>query len=325
MADPEVTYKRDLRTLRGTARVPALVGLADTYYTRGRLKLARRRYEEALALDADEPAAYLGVAQVMAALGEGDPAPAFERALGVLIARDGETHRSVSACLNELGTALAGDDLHAAAAAFQHAIAIDERTPGDPAGATALGNLAYCCSELGKPAAALVYAGRALALQEAALPAGHLDIAVTLSNMAHYHRETGRDDLALAVVTRLAAGAARLARKDEATAAEVVFATATLVLELTGDAGRAAKLYTTSLLARERLSGRKEDAVVNSTCNAIAHLFEAGAVDHAITIATAAEQRWSYRPFVAAITAKLAALHAGDRAGVLEATELDEE
>lgn len=328
----EQTYTTALKKLRGVARISALRGLGNVHLLQGNGKKAKQRFEQALALVEDEAsydAATLesGLGQAATALGDHDTAVEhFERALEQLIAVVGELHPDVSICLVNLGLAASASDNWKAAAATQYAIAIDERAgrTEHPFHATALDNLAYYCSEVGKPLAAIAYAERALALRDKTCPPWHLDVALTLSNLANYHREAGREDLALARARQLAAIAANLEKTEQETAAAILFSTGTLLLELANDPAAAFALYTAAVTLRERLREEEDDVVVNSLFNAVARMFVAGASERAIALLEAARTRWEDEDNLELVADTLEAVRAGDREAVLQGTELDE-
>lgn len=328
----EQTYAAALKKLRGAARIPALRGLGNVHILQGNGKKAKQRFEQALALvedDASYDAATLesGLGQAATAIGDADTAALhFERAFELLTAAVGELHPDVSICLVNLGLAATASDNWKAAAATQYAIAIDERAgrTEHPFHATALNNLAYYCSEVGKPRTAIVYAERALAILEKTCPPWHLDVALTLSNLANYHREAGREDLALVRARQLAAIASELEKTAQETAAAILFSTGTLLLQLGKDPAAAFALYTTAVSLRERLREEEDDTVVNSLFNAVAHMFVAGATDRAIALLEGARSRWEDEDNLDLLEETLEAVRAGDREAVLQGTELDE-
>ncbi len=298
------------------------------YLLQGNATKARKAFTEALALvDADSfEAGQLaeGLGQAATARGDTDTAvEQFERALAIYLEHLGEDRYEVAICLNNLANALSEVDSLDAAATAQYAVAVGERAfPDSPYHATAVSNLAYHCSEAGKPLAAIGYGERALAVVERRA-VWSLDIALMLSNLAHYQREAGRDDLAAPRVQQLAALAPQLVDSGQETAAAILFSTATLTLELAKDAARAAELYASGLALRESLREPDDEVVLNTARNAAARLFVAGAADRAIELLDAAKRRWKHKPFKQILDDKLKALRAGDREAVIEDTEME--
>jgi tetratricopeptide (TPR) repeat protein len=326
------TFLRALKKLRGKDRFEALRGLGNVYLLQGKGKLAKQRFEQALALVDDDKSLFAGqlvagIGRALAMLGDTDEAVEhLERALKILVATVGETHVEVAVCLVNLGMVWPDDDPYGAAAVTQHGVAVGEHAyaDGHPYQATALSNLAHFCSQVDKPLAALAYSERALAIQEKHLGPWDIAVAITLSNMANYRREAGQDELALSVAMRLATVAPELARTDQENAASVMFSTGTILLELARDAARASELYAAALAMRERLLEPGDEAIVNTALNAAARLFDAGAPDLAIALLEAAKSRWADDDFLESLEAKLDALRVGDRLAVIEGTELDE-
>ncbi len=308
-------------------RIATLSKRGSSYLVQGNARAAKKRFLAARALV--EPETLVagqiasGLGRALQLLGDTEQAIAeLEHALELHIAHLGELHAETATCANELGMVWSDEDIWNAAAAMQYAIAIGERVHGAdaPEQATTLTNLAYLCSEAGQPATAIAYSERALAIQERTLPPWHLDVALTLSNLANYHRELGQSDRASTLALQLANVIPELVKSDAEIAAGIAFSTGTLLLELAHDPARAADLYGTALAMRVRLRNPGA-AITNTVRNASAHLFAAGATGVAIAFLERVEVRGVKTQ--KAVAAQLAAVRAGDRDAVLEGTELE--
>ncbi|MBA3540219.1 MAG: tetratricopeptide repeat protein [Deltaproteobacteria bacterium] len=310
-------------------RATALRQRGNSFLVQGNGRGAKKAFLAARALVGDDdPLAAgqiaSGLGRALHLLGDTDAAiDELESALALLVGHLGELHAEVALCANNLGLAWVDEDLWNAAAAMQYAKAIGDHVyaADAPQQATTLSNLAYMCSEAGQPATAIAYSERALAMQERTLSPWHLDVALTLSNLAHYHRELGQgDERALSLALQLATVVPELVKTDDETAASIAFSTGTLVLELAHDPSRAAGLYETALAMRVRLRNPVK-TIVNTVRNASARLFVAGATEVAIAFLERVEVRGA--TMRTALPAQLAAVRAGDRDAVLEGTELE--
>ena len=324
----EQSYRKALAKARGRDRLGALRGIGSVHLLQGNGRAAHKRFTEALAL-VDEVESVEG-ARLVTALGTATmmlrDAPAaiahIERGLAIQRRVSGELHEEVCTALNELGVAWHEEDPWNAAAAFQYAVAIGDHlyADGDPEHATSLSNLADLCAELDKPELALVYAERALAIREKLLGPWHLDVALSIANIASYHRACGRTERALALADQVAAIAPQLVETRQEVAATICFVTATIVLELGKDLDRALELYQRALDLRIALREEDDEALRYTARNAAARLFEAGHADRAAAWLTAAKPRLA--AFRADLGKQLAAVRAGNRDAVVDDTEL---
>ncbi|MEJ7599757.1 MAG: tetratricopeptide repeat protein [Kofleriaceae bacterium] len=330
LAAAEVAFLGALKKLRGPARREALQGLGNVHVQQGNGRKAAQRYHQALAFTDDDSHDHAvlqaGLGQAAAAQDQHEEAiEHFERALEIMLETVGETHAEVAVCLNNLGLAWSGLDAWQAAAVAQYAVAVGEHAYGTdhPFQATSLANLAYYCSALDLPGVAITYAERGLAILERTRPPWHLDVAVALSNLANYHRESEQPELALTRAIQLAGIVPELAKLDHEAVAAVLFSTGTIVLEVGRDPVRAVTLYEQALLLRERLRDPDDEVLGHTASNAAARLFEANATPHALALLRAARPRWTDEDLLELLAGRIDALERGDRDAVLEDTELE--
>jgi tetratricopeptide (TPR) repeat protein len=316
----------------------ALRGMGMVYHQQGNAKKARKSFEEALELAEEDSflagQITVGIGQIASMEGEHEEARGhLARALEILVATAGEKHVETAVCLNNLGMAWVNDDEPLeGAAAFQYALAIGEHVyPDDhPYQATTLSNLAYCASETGHHAQAIAYGERAMAMQLKRRGPDDVDVAIAISNVCHYYKDLGKPDGAAPLLARIAEHADALAATDRIDAANVLFSTGTLTLELLHDASGAARFYTKALRQRERLLGIEDVVVLNTARNAGAHLFEAGGRAEAESLLKEAIARWKAAEehdddAIETLQAQLEGVCAGDRDAVLEGSELEED